>query len=300
MKKIQVLMSTYNGEKYLRKQIDSILNQKNIMVSLLVRDDGSTDRTKIILEEYLKNGLLQFYIGDNLGPALSFLDLILKSDNSCDYFSFSDQDDIWLENKLEIAISTFIKPSIAQLYYSNTMMIDKNCKIMKKTKCKSTDTFDRSVIVNNSLGCTMVFNKILRDIINIYSPQKISMHDWWIYKLCLSIDGMIVFDDDYHMYYRQHGTNVVGPGGFFGKYNKWKRRLKIVLLTDKHIRENDALEILRGYESHITQDKLKLLNLICYYRKNFNKKIRLLFYPIKGLTFEQVILKYISILINKF
>ena len=97
--KVLVLMSTYNGEKYLREQIDSILGQRGVEVSLLVRDDGSTDATLTTLDEYKESGRLDYYCGNNLGPARSFMHLLQNAPAS-DFYAFSDQDDKWMDDKL--------------------------------------------------------------------------------------------------------------------------------------------------------------------------------------------------------
>ena len=111
MKSIQVLMSTYNGEKYLREQIDSIMMQdcekKGVAkLCLLVRDDGSEDRTTEILAEYARRypEQISWYQGKNKGVIQSFFDLIKRSDDGVDYYAFADQDDYWLENKLRVGI----------------------------------------------------------------------------------------------------------------------------------------------------------------------------------------------------
>ena len=123
-KDITVLMSTYNGEKYLHEQIDSILRQQGVKVNLLVRDDGSTDNTLAILDKYQEEGLLTFYTGENLGPQRSFLHLLQQAPQS-DYYAFADQDDIWLEDKLSTGIKQLQndkeKPA---LYFSQTQLTD--------------------------------------------------------------------------------------------------------------------------------------------------------------------------------
>ena len=97
--KVLVLMSTYNGEQYLQQQINSIITQKNVEVELIVRDDGSTDKTIDILKDYQQKGLLSYYAGENLKPQYSFLHL-LRHAPECKYYAFADQDDVWLEDKL--------------------------------------------------------------------------------------------------------------------------------------------------------------------------------------------------------
>ena len=101
---VSVLMSTYNGEKYIREQIESILNQKKVKVHLLIRDDGSQDSTIEIVKEYAnKYPNVSVYAGKNIGIGNSFMEL-LRNAPEADYYAFADQDDVWLDGKLERAI----------------------------------------------------------------------------------------------------------------------------------------------------------------------------------------------------
>lgn len=97
-------MTTYNGEKYLKEQLDSLLKQVGVSVKILVRDDGSTDQTKSILDTYQKKGLIDWYCGEHLNAPRGFLDLINRAPNA-DYYAFCDQDDVWDSDKLFIAVN---------------------------------------------------------------------------------------------------------------------------------------------------------------------------------------------------
>ena len=114
-------MSTYNGEKYIDEQIDSVLAQKNVRVDLLIRDDGSKDETVRIIKRYCeKFDNIKFYEGPNLKPARSFLNLIETAELNYDYYAFCDQDDVWHEDKLYQAIEKIGKKKDSQkpiLYY---------------------------------------------------------------------------------------------------------------------------------------------------------------------------------------
>ena len=111
-------MSTYNGECFLREQIESLLKQNNEDITILVRDDGSSDKTVGILEEYEKSGQLQAYSGRNLKPARSFMELIDKAHiEEYDYYAFSDQDDIWLPDKVHVAVQAIQKYDVPAMYY---------------------------------------------------------------------------------------------------------------------------------------------------------------------------------------
>ncbi|HOV15546.1 MAG TPA: glycosyltransferase, partial [Spirochaetota bacterium] len=118
--KINILMSTYNGEKYLKEQLDSLLNQTYKNIKIYIRDDGSSDNTLNILKEYNKENKINLFVGENIGFVKSFFWLIKNSDNA-DYYSFSDQDDVWFPGKLEKAINLLNKydSQIPTLYFSN-------------------------------------------------------------------------------------------------------------------------------------------------------------------------------------
>lgn len=109
-KSVQVVMSTYNGEKYLKEQIDSILSQEGVDVRLYIRDDGSSDRTTDILASYQEHKNVKIEKGNNLGFAKSFLTALDECDEA-DYYAFSDQDDVWEKDKLSTAIQSINTPS---------------------------------------------------------------------------------------------------------------------------------------------------------------------------------------------
>ena len=107
MKEVEILLSTYNGEKHLREQLDSFVSLENFSsVKVLIRDDGSTDSTREILCEYRDKHGFEVIFGENIGLNLSLHQLILAADKEMKYFAFSDQDDVWLPDKLTRAISS--------------------------------------------------------------------------------------------------------------------------------------------------------------------------------------------------
>ena len=133
-RRILVLVSTYNGERYLSQQLDSILNQKGVNVSVLVRDDGSSDNTIRILEDYEKrNQNLHYYQGTNVGPIMSFFDLLNQA-KGYEYYAFCDQDDVWDDDKLSSAILLLDKEpdSLPVLYCSNLKVVDENLNFCRK------------------------------------------------------------------------------------------------------------------------------------------------------------------------
>lgn len=212
---VAVLMSTYNGEKYLKKQIESILAQQgDFQIDLWVRDDGSTDLTKVILQKYTEQGKLHWYTGKKIYAAKSFIDLIIKVKNY-DFYAFADQDDYWFSDKLTIGVYALSQKdfSLPALYFANAELVGSNFESLGRNVYKSMPRTDFETIccAGGYLGCTMIFNNSLAKLIQEKSiPEKIVMHDFYIAEVCACFDGNIIFDSNPNMKYRQHGNNVVG------------------------------------------------------------------------------------------
>lgn len=273
MHRILVMMSTYNGEKYLEQQINSVLNQEDVDISLLVRDDGSNDSTQSILNDYMKNKKLDWYTGENLGPALSFLDLLFKAGDDYDYYAFCDQDDVWLSNKIIETVQTIEnfnkKPALA---YCATKVVDENLeKIGHYYSFNDLATnFNKNIYCfGNAQGCCMVFNKKLLEVTRRYKPSYVFMHDTWIHKICLLNDGIIKGIDKELILYRQHGDNVIGI----------KKKHKLRNLFDKECLFSSMLvEMTNHYEMIENSVDLSEIIYICEYKNSVLKRIRLLFH----------------------
>lgn len=213
-KTVQVFMSTYNGEKYVKEQIDSILLQENVEVKLLIRDDGSRDSTKKILKAYEeKYENIEVYSGKNLGACKSFFDLMQHADKKVDYFAFADQDDVWNKNKLDRAVYLIGDEALdAVLYCGCYTLVNSRLKKLKYNNRLSNDVkdiFGNALIENRCMGGAAVFNRPLLELILNKVPMKAYMHDWWIYLVAAAF-GKVIFDNTPFLYYRQHDYNVVG------------------------------------------------------------------------------------------
>lgn len=276
MDKIAVLMSTYNGEQFIREQIDSILLQKgDFQLDLWVRDDGSKDGTQNILKEYESKGKLKWYTGENKGPAYSFIDLLNHCKNY-DFYAFADQDDFWDEDKINIGIKeieTYKKPA---LYCCNAELVDFSLKSLGRNvyiEKPKLDFYTLSV-AGGLLGCTMIFNKYLASYIPKQLPQKIILHDFYMAELCSLIDGDILYDENPHMKYRQHGNNVVGVShGIIGTI---KSRISDILTTQSVSIADQALELNKlKFINDVSFEKREWLNIILNYRKNIFSRLKL-------------------------
>jgi glycosyltransferase involved in cell wall biosynthesis len=253
--KVQVLLSTYNGEKYIDEQMKSLLSQEGVELYIIIRDDGSTDGTVGKLEKYIEKYPDRICISENgnLGAAGSFFDLIGKASDEYDYYAFCDQDDVWNKDKIIQAISHLIKKTAGQplMYCSSTQMVDQHLNplnIWPSPPQKQLSLYN-ALIENVCVGCTMLINKEALDIVKSNLPRNLKnviMHDWWIY-LCVSTFGEVVFDIEPSILYRQHQSNALG-GSTDGWMDKWRKRSQRFLNGQNHfILSKQAKEFMSSF-----------------------------------------------------
>lgn len=288
---VQVLLSTYNGETYLKEQLDSILNQKNVAVKLFVRDDGSSDGTVDILRAYAAlHDNICYLCGENCGVVASFFRLFELSDPDVDFYALSDQDDVWDEDKLSIAcqkleqmrksksqkkkkndsqIRTFTTPLLYCCDAWNTDdALNPLSESMQTAGKELIPDFRNALIENIARGASIVFNQALMSYIRISMPQDIYMHDWWLY-LVASCFGEVYYDSAAHYKYRQHAGNTLGAAAPSG-CSKFFRRLNQSRTNGGHIsRQAKAFE--RIY--HVPEEKQQFLNIVTKYQdvKSYRK-----------------------------
>lgn len=267
-------MSTFNGEQYIEQQLESLIRQKN--VDIFIRDDGSTDRTVSILENYKKKYPNIFlYKGKNIGFRRSFIDLLMKTPNY-DYYAFCDQDDCWDDEKIANGIS-FIETNakcdnIPIVYYSNLKICDSNLNILKKTKLENRRKSLQSNIMRRSIaGCTMIFNKEMYKKMEkrtITDGMLLRGHDSFIISLCYAIGGTVLCDADSYIRYRRHCGNSSGS-----TMNIFKRiKKEFVNLVNKKGQESIiAKGILSEWQSYINQDNAEILETIKEIHKMKNR-----------------------------
>lgn len=222
-------MSTYNGQQYLEEQLNSLICQKGVEISIIIRDDGSSDDTKCILNNYAAvNSNIKVIEGKNCGAAISFWRLLHKSPEA-DYYAFCDQDDIWMPDKLVRAVGELEKfpESEPALYYSRTKFIDENgenINLRITDYQKTVPSFAQLAAENNATGCTMVWNGKLNEIAKSFNPGYIRMHDHLLYLICQACNGNVINDEKSYICYRQHGNNVIGGNNDIRKYLKSIKR----------------------------------------------------------------------------
>lgn len=283
---VAILMSTYNGEKYVRQQIDSILHLiTEATISLIVRDDGSTDSTCSILNQYQQEGKLVWTQGDNIGVGKSFLTL-LKENPGYDYYAFSDQDDVWYPEKIQRGIETIKDLKIPALYFSNGKLVDANLNpfgrnVNRKIRDNSINMETAAYGLRVAQGCASLFNKELANIIIQHSIPNFLLHDLVITMVCSMTGGVIIYDPKPSFKYRLHGKNEVGLNtksqlGFLGII---KHRLQIILSEPRIKYSQKASEALEIYGDVFSKEGEAFCKSMIKAESSFWERIKLAFSP---------------------
>lgn len=280
-KKVIILLSSYNGADHIREQIESILSQTYKDISLYVRDDGSTDGTVDILNEYEKEGKLILYKGKNVGFIKSFLWLVRHA-KKADYYAYADQDDVWLPEKISMAVKRLDEesPDKPLLYFSNYNLCDDDLNFIKTCDEEGLikkPSFANALVDCMPLGFNAVFNYKAKELIAKDTPKYSCGHDWWTYILCQGL-GKVIYDNRPTVNYRRTGHNV-SPGGMsFIKFQIW--RFKKFFINDYF---SNCRKMLREFEYYykddLSENDKKVLALFTHKRYNFMAMIKKLFYP---------------------
>ncbi len=213
--KVVILLATFNGDRFLSDQLGSFTQQRHANWELIVSDDGSTDRTLALIDHFRHNAAQSVSVvsGPGLGFWRNFLSLI-RRESSGDYFALSDQDDIWLPDKLTNAVR-FLKtcdPTVPAVYFTRTQLIDDDNRIIGMSRLFSRSPgFCNALVQNIGGGNTMVLNRAAHALLNaVPADIEIVSHDWWIYQVVTGAGGIAEYDPEPGLQYRQHGRNIVG------------------------------------------------------------------------------------------
>ncbi|WP_088331556.1 glycosyltransferase family 2 protein [Lacimicrobium sp. SS2-24] len=228
MSKFLILMATYNGEKYLREQIDSLRQQTLTDWKLLVRDDNSDDSTTEIVKEYQELDpriiLLEDSYGGTGSPHLNFEKLLIASLRyQAEIYMFADQDDVWICKKLErisksVGIMSKEWATVPTIIYSDLMVVDEKLNELSKSFMSFQGLHHELVnpastlsVQNFVTGCSSAFNRCLIEL-SVPFDTAVVMHDWWL-ALLASFNGKVDYIDAPLVKYRQHSHNQVGAKG---------------------------------------------------------------------------------------
>lgn len=227
--KVNILMSTYNGQQFLTEQIRSIQDQSYTDWTLFIRDDGSSDNTKEILKDFEHQDsrihLIDSDKSDNLGVIKSFHKLV--NHDRADYYFFSDQDDVWLPNKLELSLKEAQNylADLPLMVYMDLKVVNQDLEIMTESMVKSQSHHANTELVqelteNTVTGGVAMINHALAEMWQ--ETDDILMHDWYL-ALLASAFGNLVFIDQPGELYRQHSDNVLGARTLSKRFKKWIR-----------------------------------------------------------------------------
>ncbi len=218
--KIQILLATYNGGKFLREQLESILNQDYKLWELLIHDDGSLDNTILILKEYQKKYPKKVKLLNDQkifsSSSKNFFHLIENRSREANFYCLCDQDDIWHKSKLKFIVEKYNLKEDKKpvLIHSDLSLIDSRGKLLAKSHNKLIN-YQKNSISKNTVtfynpvpGCAMAINSALADKIT-YSKYMV-MHDWWILLYAIKLNSTLHYIDFPLVQYRQHSGNVLG------------------------------------------------------------------------------------------
>lgn len=262
--KVAILLCTYNGEAYLKEQLDSIAAQNCASpLHIYASDDGSNDNTVELLAKWSASGSktsLSLRRGPCRGHVANFLGLLCDSDIEADYYAYSDQDDIWDVDKLKRALSVLSKVPSSQpaLYCSRTKSIDSEGNMLGMSPLFQRPlSFSNALVQNVGGGNTMVFNRAAGSLLKTAGALDVVSHDWWTYLLLAAAGGVLIYDPIPGISYRQHENNIVGSN------RSWKERSTRVqlMLRDRSRNWNDRnISALQQVENLISEKNRYILD----------------------------------------
>jgi glycosyltransferase involved in cell wall biosynthesis len=219
--RLAILMCTKNGAAFIDEQLKSIADQTHKNWILIVSDDGSTDPTVEKLQLFAKTYPQRVIIkhGPGKGVCANFLSLANDSTIDADYFAFSDQDDVWHQNKLRRALGWLatVPAGVPTMYCGRTELIDAHGKPFGLSpRFSRRPAFQNALVENLGGGNTMVFNRAAKKILEEAGALEVVLHDWWVYQLVSAAGGRIYYDQKPMLRYRQHPDNVVGSKAGWG------------------------------------------------------------------------------------
>lgn len=239
---VAIALSTFNGARFLDAQLASLANQTHRDWRLVVRDDGSTDRTRVLLAEWFRRDprIVALHVGANRGPAASFWDILAHHlPAGVGAFALCDQDDVWFPDKLARAWAALdraasdrtdpTRGAMPRLYCARQTLVDANLTPLGLSPDLRRPIDLRNALVENrAVGCTCVGNGALLAAVQgrPFCPAM-RMHDWWLVLLTLALGGAVIADPEPCLFYRQHGGNAIGgrTGGLAGGIARLRRGL---------------------------------------------------------------------------
>jgi glycosyltransferase involved in cell wall biosynthesis len=296
---VVIFLGTYNGERFLSQQLDSLEAQTHTNWVLIVSDDGSKDATLDILLKYQAKwpqGKMTIRKGPRKGFCHNFLSLACDSQIKADYYAFCDQDDVWLPTKLTVALDNIQnnqKNGEGYVYCGRTTYVDENLQVVGCSPLFSYPrSFRNALIQSIAGGNTMVFNQTAKEYLEKAGAVDHPAHDWWVYQLVTGVGGTVYYDPLPQILYRQHEEALVGGNGsildalervwrlFFKDQLKiWGNMNIAALFLVKpmlHQGNQETLELYAKMRNSNLGDRLRLLEVAGLYRQTWPGTISLI------------------------
>ncbi|WP_418969650.1 glycosyltransferase family 2 protein [Alloscardovia omnicolens] len=300
--KVNILLSAYNGEKYLREQVESIQKQSFTDWTLLIRDDGSSDSTPDIIRSCAAQDERIHFINDghikNVGVIRSFFELLTYEE--ADYYLFCDQDDYWLTDKVRTQVEEALKypEHIPHMNYMDPVVVDSQLRTLSPSMIRSQSGHANTQLVqelteNSVTGGVSLINHALAQKWKSVTDDII-MHDWFL-AVCASATGTLVFIDKPGELYRQHEANVLGARTLSKKLatfshpialvrkNWWlitssQRQAEQILEQERENLSGDAQELMEAYIHILDQPFFTRIRQLKHYKLRKNKLLTSLFF----------------------
>ena len=229
--KVTILLSTYNGEQFLAEQIKSIQEQTYKGWQLLIRDDGSTDGTRAVIEDFCRKDDRIAFINrgnpQNLGVIQSFHSLLQYQDS--DFYLFSDQDDVWLPDKIAMQLAEADKYDSSQplLVYTDLKVVDQELQVVHESMIRTQSDHANTELVqelteNTVTGGVSMLNRALAQLWTGKEEHELLMHDWYLGLLAAAFGNLVYIDKPGELY-RQHSNNVLGARTLRKRVKNWVR-----------------------------------------------------------------------------
>ena len=292
-----ILMGTNNGEAFLAEQLLSIENQSHKNWRLVISDDGSSDATLTIAREFQKkwgSDRLAIREGPIQGFCTNFLSMACDPTIKADYYAFSDQDDVWNNDKLSKALRHFTAENdleTPRLYCGRVQLADKNLALLGLSPLfEMPRSFRNALVQSIAGGNTMVFNQSAKDLLEKAGLQHVVSHDWWLYQIIKGAGGVVYYDPEPSLLYRQHYGSVMGSNHSFkaritrigyisnGRFKMWNSINYEALINVKHLLTKDNQDILTIYgkfRSARLKDRARLLEVCGLYRQTWQGTLSL-------------------------
>jgi len=256
--------------------MDSLLTQDYPHVEILVRDDGSSDSTINLLEEYASNYTnIKVVFGENLGFIRSFFKLLELASPTVDYLALCDQDDVWREDKISRAVSFLSECSseFPALYCTRFAAVDDNLDLLSYSEVpRKGVSFCNALVECVAYGCTSVLNQAVRRLLLCEFPQQAYSHDWWFY-LVVSAFGHVIYDEEPTIFYRRHASNVTAFP--VGEVDTWRVKIQRFLKSGKaQLVMKQAEEFRRIYGSSLSDEHREVLKRFLESRKGIWNRLR--------------------------